>query len=251
LPAYEELQKAARSAMDFAGRAVLPGGKTATPEQKARAAQALFEIVLNAESETARMGFIQENAAYLNVSAHALARDFELFRQRDRRGQTAAAAGGDPSSASPPSQRIPPEHDLLLICLHFEELGKPLSHALPHDWIDASHAAGALLNRFLAEFEQDAWPGRLNLDPLLETDEEKSLIASLLFATPSMEDPRKVALEGLQQIRTRALEPRLRQIELALANHRADSTVDAFSLLKERSELQRQLRQPLMLPDPV
>jgi DNA primase len=60
-----------------------------------------------------------------------------------------------------------------------------------------------------------------------------------------------VALEGLQRIRTRALEPRLRQIELALATHQTDSTVDAFSLLKERSELQRQLRQPLMLPESV
>jgi DNA primase len=127
-------------------------------------------------------------------------------------------------------------------------LGKPLSSALPHDWIDTSHSAGILLNRFLGEFESDSWPGRDHLDSLLETPEEKTLAASLLFDTPTIDDPVKVANEGLRQLRTRALEPRLRQIELALANHGADSNSDPISLLKERSELQRQLRQPLSLP---
>jgi DNA primase len=55
-------------------------------------------------------------------------------------------------------------------------------------------------------------------------------------------------VEGLRQLRTRALEPRLRQIELALATTHADSNSDPISLLKERSDLQRQLRQPLSLP---
>jgi len=73
------------------------------------------------------------------------------------------------------------------------------------------------------------------------------LVAALLFETPSIEEPAKVAQEGLRQLRTRSLEPRLRQIELALANAGADSKFDPISLLKERSELQRQLRQPLVL----
>jgi DNA primase len=69
----------------------------------------------------------------------------------------------------------------------------------------------------------------------------------MLFETPAIDDPVKVAQEGLRQLRARALEPRLRQIELALANPDADSDSDPISLLKERSELQRQLRTPLVL----
>ena len=113
--------------------------------------------------------------------------------------------------------------------------------------VDITHPAGVLLNRFLAEFEQDAWPGKDHLDPLLETPEERALVATLLFETPEIEEPKKVAQEGLRQLRARALEPRLRQIELALANPRADSESDPISLLKERSELQRQLRQSIVL----
>jgi DNA primase len=134
---------------------------------------------------------------------------------------------------------------LLLLCLHFESLGKPLSAALPHEWVDTAQLAGVLLNRFLGEFEQDAWPGKDHLDSLLESAEEKALIASLLFDQPHLEDPVKVANEGLRQLRARALEPRLRQIELALATHAADSNVDAISLIKERTKLQQQLRNPI------
>src|ERR1041385_2748294 len=134
-----------------------------------------------------------------------------------------------------------------MLCLHFESLGKPLSAALPHDWIDINHTAGVLLNRFLGEFEHDAWPGRDHLESLLETDEERALVANLLFHAPVIDDPVKVVHEGLRQLRARSLEPRLRQIELALANPRADSESDPISLLKERSKLQRQLRQPLVL----
>jgi DNA primase len=134
-----------------------------------------------------------------------------------------------------------------MLCLHFETLGKPLSSSLPHEWIDASQPAGLLLNRFLAEFEHDTWPGRDHLDALLETPEQRTLVATLMFEAPVLDDPVKVANEGLRQLRARALEPRLRQIELALANTHADSNSDPISLLKARSEIQRQLRQPLGL----
>ena len=76
-------------------------------------------------------------------------------------------------------------------------------------------------------------------------------MASLLFDPPTIDDPAKIAQEGLRQLRARALEPRLRKIELDLANHRADSEGDPISLIKERSELQRQLRQPVGLPGVV
>jgi DNA primase len=105
-----------------------------------------------------------------------------------------------------------------------------------------------LLNRFLAEFEQDAWPGRDHLDDLLESAEERTLVASLLFETPQVDDPIKVTNEGLRIIQARFWEPRVRQIELALANTAADSKVDANSLFKELLDIKRQLRAPLRLP---
>jgi DNA primase len=147
----------------------------------------------------------------------------------------------------------PPEHDLLLLCLHYEQFGKPLAHELlPRDWIDAAHLSGVILRRFLTEFEHDTWPGRDHLDDLLETPEEKTLVASLLFEAPAIDDPRKVANEGLRRLQSRALEPRLRQIELEIAAKQTDVDADILLLLlRDRSELQRQLRQPPALAEGV
>jgi DNA primase len=137
----------------------------------------------------------------------------------------------------------------LLLCLHFEALGKPLANALlARNWIDATLPSGRILWRFLTEFEHDGWPGRDHLDELLETPEEKALVASLLFEAPDIDSPRKIANEGLRRLQARALEPRLRQIELEIAAKRTDVDAAMLSLLKERSEVQRLLRQPLVLP---
>ncbi len=251
LAGYEEVRRSALSAMAFACRAVLPPDREVSPEQKSRAAQTVLEIIAAAESEVSRAEFIAESAHHLRLPVAALQKDFQrlIERQRVQSGfRTAAAPAPVPVPAAPErNPGVSPEKDLLWLCLHQERIGKPLSAILPQDWIDTSHPAGVLLNRFLAEFEHDSWPGRDHLDALLETPEEKSLVASLLFDSPTFDDPVKVALEGLRLMRARVLEPRLRQIELALANGSEDSKHDPLSLLKEGVELRRQLRQPLVL----
>ena len=73
-------------------------------------------------------------------------------------------------------------------------------------------------------------------------------VAVIVFGAPQFDDPAKVATEGLRLLRDRALKPRLEEIELALASAGPDSDIDAISLLKERSEIHRQLRSPIGLP---
>ncbi|MBI5381354.1 MAG: DNA primase [Opitutae bacterium] len=246
LDAYTHLRTEALSIVEFLRRYILPEPQSATPEQLSRALKQVYEVISAAESEVMRRRLIGE----LSTSVRAFRITPDVF-ERDFLKHTPTG----PAPASPPSAPVvptgpsaTPEHHLLLVLLHNEALGKPLSHALPHDWIDTSHPAGVLLHRFLGEIEHDNWPGRDHLDPLLETGEERTLVASLLFDTPVIDDPHKVVGEGLRQLRSRALEPRLRKIELDLASHGADSDVDAISLIKERSDLQRQLRQPIGLP---
>jgi DNA primase len=250
LAAYDEVRRGAQSAMAFACRAVLPDLAGASAEAKSRAAQSVFEIIAAAESEVARSQFIAEAAAHLRLPVAAAHKDFQGFVARLGRQAAARPAGAPPPDSPPPtSANSPqsPEHHLLLLWLHFDALHRPLSTALHHDWVDTGHLSGLLLNRFVGEFEQGAWPGRDHLEPLLENDAERALVATLMFESPVIDDPGKVAIEGLKQLRARALEPRLRQIELALANPHADIESDPISLLKERSELHRVLRQPIVL----
>lgn len=242
--AYDEVRKGALSAIAFACRASLPNPAAASSEQRSRAAQAVLAIIASAESEVSRAAFVSEAAGLLGLPAPALGADL-----RRMAGRQAAGPARPPAPAAKARSEVTPEHDLLRLCLHFEQLGRPLSAALPHDWIDQRQTAGVLLNRFLGELENGSWPGRDHLDSLMENDDEKALVASLLFDAPVVDDPFKVASEGLRRLRNRSIEPRLRQIELALAKAPSDFNDDSSSLLRELSELQRLLRQPVILTD--
>jgi len=244
--AYEELKKTSLSGIEFACRAYLPDPHQASERQRAEATREVAELINLIQDQLARPDQVNVAMRLLGISLSSM-RD-EFFAQvKSKKPVGAAAAGASASPSKLKDVHLTPELHLLYLCLHHENLGKPLSHALPHDWIDTSHLGGLLLNRFLGEFEQDAWPGRDHLDALLDNPEEKALVASLLFEESNLEEPGKAATEGLRQLRARALEPRLRQIELALATYAAESNIDAISLIKERTKIQQQLRSPVGL----
>ncbi|MCC6414461.1 MAG: DNA primase [Opitutaceae bacterium] len=251
IAAYEDLKRASFGIETFIQRYLLPEPSTASIEVKTRAIEQAFDLISAAPSEITQQALLVRLApafGQLRILPHSV--EVAFLRHKTKGGSATPNTEGARKERRlnlDPAVTVP-EYNLLLICLHFEELGRPLSTILPHDWIDTGHTAGVLLNRFLAEFEHASWPGREHLDELLETPDEKALVASLLFDAPVFEDPHKVAAEGLRLLRARALEPRLQQIELDLANHRADSKIDPISLLRERTELQRQLRQPLHIP---
>jgi len=257
LAAYEAIKANSLSASAFACKAFLPDPDGASPEQKARSSQAIFEVIASSESEVVRAGFIQDLADYLRLPISAIQRDFDVFRQRQSRHMAPAASARTAPGPQPAPQTLKPaapdspEHDLLLLLLHHEDMGKAMASLIPSEWIDLSHLPGILLHRFLGEIQHDNWPGRDHLEELLESTEERALVASLLFDPPPLEDPVKVANEGIKLMRSRVLEPRLRKIELDLATLKADSASLAISLIKERTDLQRQLRQPIGLPEAV
>jgi DNA primase len=256
LAAYDELRHSALSMMGFMQQYILPDPRSATSEATARAVQQIYEVVAATDSEVLQKQLLAEIApaiGALRIMPDAFERDFLRFvRHRSRQSPPAAPVPGAGQLPAAATVR-PPEHDLLLLCLHYEQFGKPLAHELlPRDWIETVHPAGAILRRFLTEFEHDTWPGRDHLDELLETPEEKTLVASLLFEAPTIDDPRKVANEGLRRLQSRTLEPRLRQIELEIASKQTDVDADILLLLlRDRSELQRQLRQPPALAEGV
>lgn len=245
LAAYEEVRKNSLSAMEFACRSLLPDPIAASAEQKSRVATALFEIIVQTDSDVARMSFLSEIAQSIRVPLNALERDWRA--QQARRGTNGRFANPNalPSSETKPATELfhsATEAHLLFLCLHHEPVLRSLANQLPHEWIDQTHAAGIVLNRLLAEVAHNDWAGNAQIDQILETEEEKSLIASLLFETSDDEGLVKMANEGLRSLQRRFLEPRLRQIELEIATKGTD--IDFSFLLKQRSDLTRQLLNP-------
>jgi DNA primase len=246
LAAYEEVKKNSLSAMTFACRSLLPDAASASAEQKSRAATALYEIIAQTESDVTRMTFLSEIALNLRVPLSSLEQDLRRFMARPS-GSRFANPNALPAPGAPPAAEIhgkSTEAHLLFLCLHHESLLKGLASLLPHEWIDQGHTAGLLLDRILGEALHNGWTGREQLDQLLETEEEKSLVASLLFEATGDEDLAKMANEGLRSLQRRFLEPQLRQIELEIASKGTDGDSDLLSLLKQRAEITRQLQHP-------
>ncbi len=246
LAAYDEVKRGSLSAMDFACRSLLPNPAAASAEQKSRAATALFEIIVQTDSDVTRTSFLSEIAGFLRVAPGALERDLRAFQARHSGGRFAnpnAAPAAVPKPAADAHGKATEAH-LLFLCLHHESLLHALASQLPHEWIDVSHTAGSLLDRILAEAAHNGWNGRESLEQLLETEEEKAMVASLLFEAAADDDLAKVANEGLRSLQRRFLEPRLRQIELEIASKGTDVESDLLSLLKQRAEITQQLRNP-------
>jgi DNA primase len=246
LAAYDEVKRGSLSAMDFACRSLLPDAATASAEQKSRAATELFAIIVQSDSDVTRTSFLSEIAGFLRVAPGALERDLRAFQARQS-GSRFANPNVAPAPVAKPvadAHGKATEAHLLFLCLHHESLLHALASQLPHEWIDTTHTAGSLLDRILAEVAHNGWTGRDNLDQLLETEEEKTLVASLLFEAAADDDLVKIANEGLRSLQRRFLEPRQRQIELEIASKGTDVESDLLSLLKQRAEITRQLINP-------
>lgn len=251
---YERLRKDRLHGIAFTARMLFPDPGAMSPNELQAAAKRLLEIVNEADSQVLRMNLLELCAEVLGFRGseafNALAQDSRVYDSVGGIAPVPVGGRSGPGVATippPPDESSAPERDLLLLVLHCTDLGKTIAAACPHEWIDARLLSGTLLNRFLGEFSEDLWPGNDQLDPLLETDAERALVASLLFEKPSIDDPAKVAVEGLVRLRSRALMPRVRFIEAELARAMNDSAIDAAALLRERSELQRRLRSPLAL----
>ena len=260
LAGYDEVKAGSFGGMQFMRRYILPDPRKATAEKTQAAVREIYGVIAAAESELMRKRLLSEVApalGALQVTPDVFERDFAAFLSGGGRSAAPAvhspapgSAGFQPASDStePTDDPSAPERDLLRIVLHCENLGPALAHACLHEWINDRILSGTLLNRFLAEFSEGQWPGRDHLDDLLESPNERGLVASLLFDDfKEDDDPVKIAIEGLEKMRRRQALVRFAEIDRLMLDAGADNAIDATALLKERSELQRRLRSPLAL----
>lgn len=246
--ALDELRKQGEDALSFATRTFLPNPESTSPEKKNQAIQHLFELIRHIDSEVVRSEYLHRVARLCRLDDRAVSRDFESFLHRaTRREQTAPSREPHPSPGKPAdtSRMLSRAEDVLIsICLHHENLGKPLAEVLNCEWIDVSTLHGRLLNRILAEFEHDLWPGSEEIDALLESEEEKNLAYSLLFEKLQTDDPVKLADQGIRSIYINYLNRKIKEIDLEIANKGERVDTGILFLQRQRIEYRRKKSNP-------
>ncbi len=240
LAAYAEVKRGALAAMPFAKQAFLPDPARASFNERMNAVREMVEIALQADGQVARDDYLQQVSLLLGVQPDAIRAEVAAIEKR--KFVKAAPAAVAPAGHDSHTKGF--EEHLLYVCLHQERLLRELGAHLAPDWIDTTTLAGRLLDRVLAEVQHNGWNGQESLEQLLETEEEKSLVASMLFQAPGEEDWAKIVNEGLRHLQKRFLEPKKQQIELEIASKGAIGDPTLPSLLKQRADITRQLLNP-------
>ncbi len=265
------------SAMRFAVQALVPEPSTASAQHMADVARELFAIIAHSPSAVAQTEYLAEVAELLRVNRNALESDYRRFQSVAARRAPSRPAAAEPDAAtgSPehrtvtsaplpsdlehrndadfapaPAERaeaaprpalITAEYDLLLLILLFEGLGRPLAETINHEWIDVARREGRLLDQILHAVAHDAWPGTAQRDEHIEDPDDRNFLASLLFAPAEIDDPVKVANEGIRRMVRNFCAPRIRKIELEIAAKEGNVDSDLLSARQFLTEL-RHLR---------
>jgi DNA primase len=222
-------------------RYILPDPRSATSEATARAVQQIYEVIAATDSEVLQKQLLAEIApaiGALRIKPDAFERDFLRFmRNRSHR-----APPMPPVAPTSKIVNVPPEQDLLLLCLHFEELGKPLAQELLHnEWLDSTNPAGRLLQRLLVEFEHDTWPGRDHLDELLADEQDRVLVAGLLFQKPDVDRPQQLIQFSLRRLEYRYLQQKMPEIEQRIASAEDPNSTENVRLTSEALKMRKRL----------
>ncbi|MGH8335476.1 MAG: hypothetical protein ACRETL_01325, partial [Gammaproteobacteria bacterium] len=251
--ALAELDKNAVSAMAFAVRSLLPAPHPSARE-KSDALRALFEILEQAESSMLRADYLAEACKYAGVDRTGAERDFARhLAQRIHRApqnQTSINTGSSPSGLSAAEgenvndKLTTAEYELLMLVLHYEDLAPAIAHAIEHQWLNIRKLEGRLLDRCLAAHREDVWPGLDHLDDLLETDEERQLLANLRSRPFHTDEPAQAANECLKAIFETHFRRELTELNTRIANTSASDTAQVASLHQRIKEVQKLLRHP-------
>jgi DNA primase len=251
-----ELDRTALSAMAFAMRSLLPMPNPSARE-KADALRSLFEMLAQSDSAILRDDYLAEACRLAGVERTAAERELARFLARPTQRVAPPLAESSPNnSPSSTSSKSEPfndklttvEFELLVLGFHDESLMPAIAQLIDPQWIDTSSWAGRVLDRCLAAHREDAWPGADHLDELLETEEERQLLANLRSRPFQAEDPIQAVDECLKAIFEKYYRRELSQLRTRLANTPLAEKDTMAALMARIKEVQQILRHPPKLP---
>ena len=234
----DSIRENTREAIPLALESQLPEGRAPSTNEKTTALRSIFEMVQNVPSEVAREDYIHIAARILNVDSMAALRDFKQVRNTARRpvqNQTAQApqAPKDPLLTQA-------TWELLWLLLHFPEYGLKISETLDYEWINTKSPAGQLLARLIAEYREGMVDETTNIETLIESIEDRQLLAEIHTRDLNIENPKAEIANCLKTLYRNYLNTRKKELELKIANIDSNAP-EQIELMRERKSIKEQL----------
>ena len=234
--AFQTRRTQALEAMEFAVKSLAPKGMSASADEKEHAFRTLFEFFQGSESLTSAEINLKKVGNLLGMYEYTVDKALSHLR-----------VGGNPHKPKTINQEgvtqlsstklTTAEYQLLLVLLTHEELAAPIAQHTHPEWINTQCPHGALLNRFIAEIREDLWHGTNSIDELLETEEERNIIYSILTEGCPFKDPKRAIAQCLEALHGTFVENRKKELSRKLSQTQPDDFTTLKQLQSERIAL--------------
>lgn len=240
--ALEPLRENARTGIELCIAEYLPANRAPSTHEKTTALRAVFELVSQVDSAVAQEDYIQSAANLIRVDPGAALNDFRQNKRTFSRPTT-------PNSTEPGADPKDPlltqaTWELLWLVLHYPEFADIVSQNTDYEWINTDSEPGKLLCRILAEHNEGLLEDINQIENLIDSIEERQLLADIHSRDLEVEDPEKEIKVCLERLYRKSHETRIRDLEQSIIN--ADPE-QQLKLMKERKALYQALHQPFRI----
>jgi len=241
--ALEPLRQSAKSGIELSIEESLPGDQRPSTHDKSTALRKVFELLTHVPSEVAREDYIQNAARILKVDGQAALRDYNAAqRTRTRAKAPDKAQAADASPKDPLLTQA--TWELLWLVLHHPEHSNTLPELIDYEWIKSDSPAASLLTRLLAELREGLIDDSSDIDKLLDSSEDRQLMADIHSRDLEVDEPKKQIEICLNKLRRKHHEARIKELEQIILNAEPEQRSE---LMKERKQLVTELSAPLEL----
>ena len=245
--ALDGLRSQSRSAIELAVAAKLPDDRPPSTHEKTATLQSIFELVRNVDSEVAREDYIQAAARRVGVDPIAAGRDYEKYMRQHQKAAPTAADRNNPAPGGHDTLLTQATWELLWLVLNFPNYAKPIAETIDYEWIDTSEPAGRLLARLVAEIREDMIDDPAELESIVESTEDRALLADIHSRDLDLEEPKSHLECCLKTLARNYLSGRKHALEQKIRNA-APNSEEEMNYLREMQRLRASLRKAITLP---
>ena len=243
--AIEALRQNSIGPIELLLEEALPKGRESTTQEKLNATQQVFELINNLKSDIAQEDYLKKVSKIIQISTANLFKDFSRFKQKKEK-QNAYRQSTEPIPSStnqtePSDSRLTQANwDLLYLCLRFPKYGKQIAFTIDSDSIQKNTVPGKYLAKLLAEFYETQNPETLNFESIIESNEERQLLADIFTKELDIEDPILLINKCLRSLKVSILNHKKKTLTEIIEKSDTNSS-NIIELMQKRKQISKEL----------
>ena len=194
--ALEALRAEAFGPIQLLLEELLPNGGSSSTQEKIKASQKIFELLVELKSEIAQKIIYKPSVKLLKL-AQISKPGILLPTKAKELNKTPSKANIHQKRNSKQSkpgkiEDLPLTHtnwELLYLTLNYPQYGKQIAYVIDAELIDSDNSAGRFLKKVLAYFHESNEQSNIDTESLIENNQERQLLADIHTRELEVEDP--------------------------------------------------------------